>query len=406
MAKAPDRARPRVLMVTEALARGGAERQMFALTQGLIERGFEVRIFELIGTVPGQARFADEFTDIGVRIYKAHPVGTTPADDSLVEHLAPYAAILPGHGAEVFRSLRTAIVNFAPDVVEGWSECANVMGGLAALSAGVPRIVLGQRSLPPPFWMAPVQAEACRRVYRLLNRCGGVSFVNNSAESINDYESWIPLRPGRIELVHNGFLPSITGLADGDKASCRIALGLPPQASVIGTLMRFAPEKDPELWVDTAGLIAAKRPETYFLLAGYGHGDIADRLRSRAGDLGLAGRLIMPGPITDVARIYAASDVFLLTSRLENLPNVLVEAQAAGIPVVAPAVGGVREAMRDGVTGILVSERRAHALAGAVLQALDPTWCERARTAGPEFVAGKFSNERSVEEMIAIYRGG
>jgi glycosyltransferase involved in cell wall biosynthesis len=113
----------------------------------------------------------------------------------------------------------------------------------------------------------------------------------------------------------------------------------------------------------------------------------------------------MPGVATDVGQVYRALDVHLLTSRTENLPNVMIEAQAAGIPVVGPDVGGIGEAMVDQVTGILVPERSAQALAQAVLRILDiPRWRERVAIEGPAFIARKFGLKRMISETIAVYR--
>jgi glycosyltransferase involved in cell wall biosynthesis len=112
----------------------------------------------------------------------------------------------------------------------------------------------------------------------------------------------------------------------------------------------------------------------------------------------------MRGPIKDVGEIYAGIDLLLLTSRTENVPNVLIEAQAVGIPVVAPDVGGLSEAMLDGVTGLLVRERSAKALAAAVLQILDTSdWADRVTRFGPEFVSRRFGQERMIKEMMTIY---
>jgi glycosyltransferase involved in cell wall biosynthesis len=102
--------------------------------------------------------------------------------------------------------------------------------------------------------------------------------------------------------------------------------------------------------------------------------------------------------------IYGALDVFLMTSRFEGTPNVLIEAQAAGVPAVAPNVGGTSEALLDGITGTVVGNRRASNLAGAVLQILDdPGWRERAAIHGPAFVSKRFGHQRMIDETIAAY---
>jgi glycosyltransferase involved in cell wall biosynthesis len=128
-------------------------------------------------------------------------------------------------------------------------------------------------------------------------------------------------------------------------------------------------------------------------------------LFKKGAKLGLSERLVVAGVATDVGRVYGALDVHLLTSRTENIPNVMIEAQAAGIPVVGPDVGGIGEAMIGEITGIVVPERSARALAEAVLRILNTAhWRERVAVEGPKFISRKFGQERMVRETIAIYR--
>jgi glycosyltransferase involved in cell wall biosynthesis len=404
----PSPGRERVLMLVESLARGGAERQILALTHGLLQRGYEIEVFELTGVVAGQASFAPEFAGAGVRVRHAREFAADPAGlavDTAIAGLQRFAPLLPANFASLCGALSQEIREFRPNIVNCWSDLANLIGGFVSSSMWVPRIVLGQRVLPPSFWFAAPKSDLYRQAYRALAENAFVVFVNNSAASIEEYENWMRLAPGAIRLVHNGFLPSSVNVRKGgERAACRAGFGLPPNAPVIGALMRFAPEKDPDLWLETAAAIAAARPDALFLLAGYGHGAIADELFQKRLHLGLDGRLVMPGAMTDVGQFYSAVDVFLLASRSENLPNVLIEAQAAGVPVVAPAVGGVGEAMLDGVTGLLVPDRSAQALAGAVLRILaDDRWRERVEIEGPKFIARKFDHARMVRETMAIY---
>src|SRR5262249_57446870 len=117
-------------------------------------------------------------------------------------------------------------------------------------------------------------------------------------------------------------------------------------------------------------VIAAARPDVYFVLAGYG--EMADHVAGKIRQLGLAERFRLAGPTKDVGEIYAALDVFLMTSRFEGTPNTLIEAQAAGIPIVAPLVGGIGETAVHGTTALLVEGRTADALAAAVVRILRP----------------------------------
>jgi glycosyltransferase involved in cell wall biosynthesis len=288
--------------------------------------------------------------------------------------------------------------------VHCWSDLANVVGGFSAAGFNIARIVLGQRTFPPTHYVSAEEADLYRKAYRVLLRNPAVLCLNNSKASRLEYERWLEVPSGAVRQVYNGFLPSSISLRTGaDSVACRARLGLPVHSVVIGGIMRFAPEKDPHLWLEAAAVIAARRSDVHFVLTGYGHDNIAEELWKYGSELGLASRLIMPGPSTDVGEIYAALDVFLMTSRSENIPNVLIEAQAAGVPVVAPAIGGIPEAMLDGVTGQLVPGRSAHALATAVIGLLDGL--NGAATSGPRFVAERFDHSRMILETIGVYAG-
>lgn len=204
-------------------------------------------------------------------------------------------------------------------------------------------------------------------------------------------------------MIYNGFKPAtIRKPAQDEIAQFRAHLGFPADALVIGSLIRFVEDKDPLLWLDTAAEIAKARPDARFLLAGYGL--LQDMIVDRARTLGLGDRLVLPGAVSDVGLVYAILDIVLLTSRVEGVPNVLVEAQAAGCSVVSVDVGGIREAVIEGRTARLAPQRTAQSLAQAVLATLaDPDWRMRARREGPAFVAQRFGFERWINEILEAY---
>ena len=396
----------RVLMIAPVLARGGAERQILATADGLLRRGYEVEIF-YFNSVAGEPDFIDEFSQLGIKCH--HPfelggfiVGGDSVEDiyglrqfaQLVDHLD----IVP-----LGRALAKTIREFRPEIVHCWSDLANVIGGLVATNLGVPRVVLGQRNVPAFRYVEGVAPYLCLDAYRLLAQNSNIVMLNNSLAGLTKYLQWLDVPYDKIKLVYNGFLPRGFHIRMGSETKlCRRRLGLVDHARVIGTVMRFAPEKDPYVWLETAAAIATARPDTRFVLAGYGN--LAEQIERRIEALGLAECFILPGAAKDVGLIYGALDVLLLTSRFEGTPNVLIEAQAAGIPVVAPDVGGTSETLLNGVTGILVGNRRASSLASAVLEILDdPGWRERAATQGPAFVSKKFGHQRMIDDTIAAY---
>ena len=399
----------RILMVTEALARGGAERQMLALVSGLLDRGFQVQILEIIGVVPGQASFEEEFRALGVPPIRSLDIDRDPYDEGVAceisASLEPHAAILPASRESMVAGFCAAIRRFAPEVIHCWSDLANILGGFTAIRLKVPRIVLGQRTFPPPYFLPPAAADGVLVAYRaLIGHAKNAVMMTCSRQGANAYQAWLA-NGAPILVIYNGFLRStIRFPAAAEIAQHRADMAIPERAPVMGTVIRFDPAKDPELWLETAAQVADAMPDAHFILAGYGHDDAASRLRLRGDELGLGSRLHMPGAVRDVGWLYAMLDVLLLTSRTETTPNVLMEAQASGIPVVSSAVGGISEVMLDGETGILVHERSARVLAEAVLSILrEPLWRTNAMRRGPAFVAEKFGIDRMVEEIIAGY---
>ena len=209
-----------------------------------------------------------EFVERGVTVSRTDDFDT-PAKVLLpntpIPALQPFAPLLPADVASVCWALTLVIREFRPRVVHCWSHLANVIGGFVAADAGVPRIVLGQRVLPPDFWFSASEADLYREAYRVLMQDPRIVFINNSAASRAEYERWMQSAAGTIEVVHNGFLPSSINPGGPDRrAVSRAGLGLPESAPVVGGLMRFAPEKDPGLWLETAAVIASSRPDVFF----------------------------------------------------------------------------------------------------------------------------------------------
>ena len=146
----------------------------------------------------------------------------------------------------------------------------------------------------------------------------------------------------------------------------RAALGLPPDALVVGAVGRLTYQKAPEDFVAALQLLG--RPDAVGVWVG--SGELADRVRRRA----LAPsspRIVLAGERADVLDLLPAFDVFALPSRYEGLPTVIVEAMICGVPVVATAVNAVHELVVPGETGLLVPPRRPAQLAGAIRYLLD-----------------------------------
>ena len=399
----------RILMITSTYNRGGSERQMIATASGLVQRGYDVRIMALGSLEPGTPSVEADIRALGITPHHS--------SDFVVPRMAgfrtPFDRIVASDADGLPRMFNNrvgpvlaAISELRPCVVHGWLDLPAIVSAIAACRLGVPRIVIGLRNVTEVMRDARYPREIVDFLwegFRSVSANPAVAILNNSAAGTAGYEQWLRLPTGTIRALHNGYMPGHVRIPPADDvARFRAQFGWPKGAPVVGTVMRFVEQKDPDLWLDTAAEIAKGRPDVRFLMAGYGK--LRDRIVRRIALLGLVDRVVMPEAMTDVGLIYAALDVILLTSLSEGVPNVLIEAQACGRLIVATDVGGVSEAMSKGRTGRVVRERSPQRLAGAVIDVLDDSaWGARARAEGPAFVASRFGVDRMVAETLEIY---
>ena len=397
----------RVLMLTILFVRGGAERRMAATAQGLRRHGCEVRLVAGRRPPPGDiCDMEDLFRGLDIReapssTMEEVPPSVASAIAAVYAHLDPVPDALHG----LIRVFAEAIVDYRPTVVHGWIHRYAIIAGILACHLGVPRVVIGITSMTPAQ-RGFADAETLRRAARALAMDSRVRFVSVSRVCAEEHERWLGLAPGTIGTIYPGLAPEAIRRPSARAISdLRASLGLEPETPVVGTVTRFVAEKDLDLWLDVASKVVLKRPDVRFVMAGYGwkQRQIVERLA----ELGLQDKVLLPGLVINAGLYCAAFDVFLLTSQVEGLSLALVEAQAAGCAVVAVPVGGIPEAMQPSVTGRLCSGRSPGELAGAVLDVLADHGCrDRARVAGPSFVAARFGYRRMISETLALYTDG
>jgi glycosyltransferase involved in cell wall biosynthesis len=155
----------------------------------------------------------------------------------------------------------------------------------------------------------------------------------------------------------------------GIRERLRGELGVPPEAGLVLAVGRLNAEKGQSLLLQAAPAVLSRCPGTVFALAG--DGPLRGALEQQAAQLGIAGQVRFLGVRQDVPALLAAADLFVLPSRSEGMPNALLEAMAAGLPVVSFEVGGVGEVLVHGVTGLLVPPEDADGLARAMLALLE-----------------------------------
>jgi glycosyltransferase involved in cell wall biosynthesis len=284
-----------------------------------------------------------------------------------------------------------------PAILHTYLFHANLLGRVLGRLAGVPLVICSERTM---------QTESKAR-YRLNRWTVGLAdrVVAVSASVADFCIDHVGLPADKLVVIPNGVDLPVEPPASRQETRAELALSaaegldLPPDAPVIGAVCRLDPLKGLNFLLQALARLAG------VWLVVVGDGPERDRLVALTVELGLAGRVCWAGQRRDVSRLLSAFDLFVQPSLHEGLPNAVLEAMAAGLPVVATAVGGTPEAVVDGVTGLLVPPADVEALAQALAGLLaDPERRQRLGRAGRQRVAEHFSLAQMVAKTERLYR--
>ena len=385
----------RLLMLGTSLSAGGMERIFANSFRAVRAAGLfdEVRM-ALLNFQSGEptAFFAQEAGEDPERIAVLEATG---------EPAFPISLLPIGIARRVWAAYHLILAE-RPRVIHAWNDLPGAIAGFAGLLAGCPRIFIhfhhmrainlsSDRNLIRSY-------PACYR--RLLERPEiRLLFVADAAAV--DYADWWGVeRTDKFQRLYNGFT-DLEPPAE-DRRALKARLGLPAEGPIIGTVFRFDPVKRPRLWIDAAARIAAARPDVSFVMVG--GGARLEPARDHAAGLGLAERIVFTGQVRNVSDYLACFDLFMLTSRVEGLPNSLIEAQLAGVPVITADVGGAGETFEEGRSGRRVADADAERLAGACLACLgDPAWMASAKIASREQALRRFGIDVYLRNLLKFY---
>ncbi|OZI35719.1 Vi polysaccharide biosynthesis protein TviE [Bordetella genomosp. 1] len=409
-----------VLMINGSLGAGGAERQFVntaVALQTAIQSGNSIAGYGVVGPVQVVCRslrsregadfFAATLRDNGipVSVYADMQAWGGCEYSSLLAPYREYLRFLPKQIIEGTTKLTDVMRSSVPQVVHIWQDGSIFATALAALLAGVPRIVLSVRTMPPVDRPDRYRVEY-DTIYSELLKMRGVVLSSNSQFAAHRYAEWLNVDARRIPVVYNGLAPLKPN-------SDETALGMmaqfnartPDQTFTVGTVMRVDDNKRPFLWVEAAQKFAATHPHARFVMVG--GGPLLEPVKEFAQRIGMADRILFTGLSKRVGYWLTQFDAFLLLSRFEGLPNVLIEAQFSGVPVVTTLAGGAGEAVQEGVTGLTLPADTV--TADDVAQALtrlhemrqaDAQIAERAR----QWATARFSLSQMIASTVRCYQ--
>lgn len=358
---------------------GGAERAFVQIAIGLKTRGWDVNVI----SVRDAGAMAEPLRQAGISVETLHCGG--PADIRAIGRM------------------KDALLKNPPSVLLTFLHQANIVGRLAAKRAGVKTVVCGVR-VADRRWSV--------RIPEAITKHLATHYVAVSRSVAKTHRRLCGIAPRRITTIYNG--------VDLDAIDAAVALPRPElrcsaDDQVILCVGRLTHQKSPLYVVEAFSTLRELDPigHVHRRLVFVGDGPLKPALQTLIRKLQLQEHVSLLGWRSDVASVMKSSTVLVVASKWEGLPNVILEAQAAGLPVVASAVDGCREVIEDGMTGKLFPAGNTAALVSVLRELLGTgngsnTAAEKLRSrlssSAREFVESRFSWEKCVTEYDKLFR--
>ncbi|MBN1285770.1 MAG: glycosyltransferase family 4 protein [Anaerolineae bacterium] len=379
----------KIIQIVARLNVGGVAVQVILADEQFRARGLKSRV------VCGQVG-----PDEGDMSYLAAEKGTAP-------HVIPELgrALSPARDLATLVKLWRLLRRERPDVVHTHTAKAGFVGRLAARLAGVPVVVHTFHGHVFRGYFGPAKT----RFFIALEQFGArladriVTLTEGLKRELVGYgiapAAKFAVIPLGLELAPLAALPRHGG-------ALRRELGLDASTPLVGAVGRLAPVKHLDLLLDAAACIDVQKLRSPLHIALAGDGECRPALEAQARALGIVERVHFLGwrDTRALPAVYGDLDVLVMSSHNEGMPVSIIEAMAAGVPVVATAVGGVPDLVTDGQTGALVPPDDAGALAGAVTRVLtEPAPAQRMADAARRDVLERFSPARLADDLTALY---
>src|SRR5437660_2771432 len=369
--------KPNVLFIIDSFEQGGSERQALQLLRQLHESG---RCRVHLACLQNRGSLRADAEQLGIGEILEYPL-TSFYDLNFLRQL---------------RRLGRFIKEHQIDVVHTHCFYTNIFGMTGAALARVHARVTSKGETDG--FRTPMQKRAERISFRLAHRMiANCRVVENQLirEGVN---------PKRIVQHYNGLDLERMKLPAGTRRSdVRAQLGLPQDRRLISIVANLHnPVKDHPMFLRAAARVLNVVPDSAFVIAG--EGSLMESLRELAAQLGIQDDVFFIGRCEHVASLLFASDVGALSSRAEGFANAILEYMAAGLPVVAANVGGVREAIVEGETGFIVPAGNDEIMAERIIALLkNPARAREMGELGKSIVEEKFGCEHHLRNTLELY---
>ncbi|MGH9752747.1 MAG: glycosyltransferase [Blastocatellia bacterium] len=354
---------------------GGTERQAVELINRLDEKRFEAQLSVLGLHGPLCQQVATRFADVPE---------------------FPLTGFFNANAIKQILRLRKMMIEQRIAILHAHDFYSGALGVTAARLCGV-KVIAAHRHLR--LSDRRIHDWGTRYIHKLADR------VLVNAEGVRDHIlNMGSAAPRKIVVIRNGLDTSIDprALRERRRAELLAELGFGADARIVGSVASLKTVKGHRYLLEAAAKVMKADARVHLILVG--EGNLGNEITAQAAHLGIGAKTRLLGRREDAAHLVAAFDVAVLASLSEGLPNTVMEAMAAGVPMVATAVGGVLELIEDGKTGFLVPPAKPEAMAERIEYALSHTnLTGLMATRGRQFVVERFGMERMVAAVERLY---
>ncbi len=364
-----------------ALAVGGAERTLVDLVNNVDRERYDVTVWTM---------FDDNL--LAPDVDPAVPIRTLGMKNARDDDTFVGGATNPLDYVRVPLRFIRAVRRERPDVIQSFLFLDNTVARIAGVFSPGTTVVTGARGLQNRT--NPVVKAVDRLLIPLSDY-----IVSNSTSGAETYVKR-GAKPDRVDVVHNG--RNLDAFVDAEPAPLHEEFAVPADAPLVGMVSRLVPKKGQVDLVDAWPQVQESHPDAHLVFVG--DGPEREALGEQAASLGVGDRIHFAGNRDDIPQVLAALDVFVFTSYSEGLSGALLEAMAAGTPIVSTDIIENRELVTDGETALVVPTHAPSVVARAVVDLLDDP--ERAAALGraaQRDATERFSLERMVGNFEAFY---
>lgn len=359
----------RICYVIPSLSVGGTEKQLIELIRCLAR-------------------------DNEITVVCTHHAGALAGDARRVGAVVHTLDLWGGWDPRARRALRHLFRRHRPDILHTFLSGFDLAANRAARETGVPVVLSSRRELAA--WKKPRHVRVQRKANAYVD-----CIVANSRAVAEFAVNQEGASPSLFRVIPNG-VRAEQFEQHGDPHITRQHHHLPWTKHIVGFVANFSPVKDHALFLETAGELLSRRDDIHFLMVG--SGPLQEQIERRIAQKGWIDHFARTATLGELSELYAVMGVSVNFSKVEGFPNALMESMAVGVPVVAPAVGGIPELIEDRVTGRLIASREPRDFADAIDWALDrPEESRPMAERGKAYVKTHFSLDRMVDAYKKLY---